>query len=69
MRSLRRVLEHPQVEEPAWGEQLCVARCGRLAEALWEGRPVCLGCADDLLELIEAERLRMGQLVLSESDV
>ena len=50
MRSHVHVFDEPRQssEATSWGDQLCVVRCGRLATGLWEGRPVCEDCADEL---------------------
>jgi hypothetical protein len=38
-------------ETVQWGDTLCAnRRCGKVAEWLAEGLPVCSGCADELLE-------------------
>lgn len=52
MRSLAHIVDEPEQSAlaTAWGDQLCVIRCSRLAEALYDGRPVCLPCAEDLLD-------------------
>lgn len=41
----------PNPELVPWGDVLCdLPGCARLAEGLYEGRPLCIGCADLVLE-------------------
>jgi len=52
----------------AWGSTLCEARCGRPADGLLDGVPLCPDCAEQLMqrelavEMLPALREQLGDL-------